>query len=149
MKAPQRVRDTSFHTVILVSVKMADCQSVAMRKRKKIWISKVKRRCLPIAESRLFPCIHYHQCRVSVIGVGCERLITALCFRVDSATWNRQLFFSLASGYCNAKSAALVERAPSLSPSPTLAHSRVSNSRANVAEKLSWDRGCQIGHIHH
>lgn len=34
-KASQRVDDTSFQTVILVSVKMADCQSVAMRKRKK------------------------------------------------------------------------------------------------------------------
>ena len=97
--------------------------------KEKSWISNVKKkRCLPIAESRLFPCIHYHQCRVSVFGVGCERLITTLCFLVDSATWNRQLFRP-SLWVISMLSPALVERAPSLSPSPTQTHSGVSICR--------------------
>lgn len=39
----------------------------------------------PIAESRLFPCIHYHQCRVSVCEVDVKdgRLIFVLEWAID------------------------------------------------------------------
>lgn len=57
---------------------MADCQSGEGKSEYKI-------SSLPIAESRLFPCIHYHQCRVSVceVDVKDRRLILYLEWAID------------------------------------------------------------------